>query len=118
MAKKIGAIAKPDDILFTADLPKTRSGKIMRRLLRDVARGNVLGDVTTLAERRDRRRDPIPSGNARRRTEAMFGEGPVLDGVLAASFFGDARVVRMAERGAGRLGARGAGVARSWTWTA
>jgi acetyl-CoA synthetase len=45
----IGPIAKPDDIIFTPDLPKTRSGKIMRRLLRDVARGNVLGDVTTLA---------------------------------------------------------------------
>jgi acetyl-CoA synthetase len=45
----IGPIAKPDEIIFTPDLPKTRSGKIMRRLLRDVARGNVLGDVTTLA---------------------------------------------------------------------
>ncbi|MFN8234218.1 MAG: acetate--CoA ligase [Actinomycetota bacterium] len=45
----IGPIAKPDDIIFTPDLPKTRSGKIMRRLLRDVARGNRLGDVTTLA---------------------------------------------------------------------
>jgi acetyl-CoA synthetase len=45
----IGPIAKPDDIIFTPDLPKTRSGKIMRRLLRDVARGNILGDVTTLA---------------------------------------------------------------------
>ena len=49
VAKVIGAIAKPDDIIFTPDLPKTRSGKIMRRLLRDVARGNTLGDVTTLA---------------------------------------------------------------------
>ena len=45
----IGPIAKPDEIIFTPDLPKTRSGKIMRRLLRDVARGNNLGDVTTLA---------------------------------------------------------------------
>jgi acetyl-CoA synthetase len=45
----IGPIAKPDVIIFTPDLPKTRSGKIMRRLLRDVARGNQLGDVTTLA---------------------------------------------------------------------
>jgi acetyl-CoA synthetase len=42
-------IGKPDEIIFTPDLPKTRSGKIMRRLLRDVARGNTLGDVTTLA---------------------------------------------------------------------
>jgi acetyl-CoA synthetase len=49
VAQVIGPIAKPDDIVFTPDLPKTRSGKIMRRLLRDVARGNVLGDVTTLA---------------------------------------------------------------------
>jgi acetyl-CoA synthetase len=49
VSKMIGPIAKPDAIVFTADLPKTRSGKIMRRLLRDVARGNVLGDVTTLA---------------------------------------------------------------------
>jgi acetyl-CoA synthetase len=48
--KKIGAIARPDDILFTADLPKTRSGKIMRRLLRDIAEGRVLGDTTTLAD--------------------------------------------------------------------
>jgi acetyl-CoA synthetase len=49
VAKMIGPIAKPDSIIFTPDLPKTRSGKIMRRLLRDVARGNALGDVTTLA---------------------------------------------------------------------
>lgn len=50
VVKKIGAIARPQKILFTADLPKTRSGKIMRRLLRDVAEGRVLGDVTTLAD--------------------------------------------------------------------
>ncbi len=50
VAVKIGAIAKPDDILFAADLPKTRSGKIMRRLLRDVAEGRALGDTTTLAD--------------------------------------------------------------------
>jgi acetyl-CoA synthetase len=49
VAKVIGPIAKPDNIIFTPDLPKTRSGKIMRRLLRDVARGHALGDVTTLA---------------------------------------------------------------------
>ncbi len=47
---KIGAIARPDEIFFTGDLPKTRSGKIMRRLLRDVAEGRVLGDTTTLAD--------------------------------------------------------------------
>jgi len=50
VATKIGAIARPDDIIFTADLPKTRSGKIMRRLLRDVAEGRALGDTTTLAD--------------------------------------------------------------------
>jgi acetyl-CoA synthetase len=50
VAAKIGAIARPDDVLFTADLPKTRSGKIMRRLLRDVAEGRALGDTTTLAD--------------------------------------------------------------------
>ncbi|MES2178970.1 MAG: acetate--CoA ligase [Gemmatimonadota bacterium] len=50
VALKIGAIARPDDILFSADLPKTRSGKIMRRLLRDIAEGRALGDTTTLAD--------------------------------------------------------------------
>ena len=50
VATKIGAIARPDDIYFTAELPKTRSGKIMRRLLRDVAEGRTLGDTTTLAD--------------------------------------------------------------------
>ncbi|HLK60538.1 MAG TPA: acetate--CoA ligase [Chthonomonadaceae bacterium] len=50
VAKKLGAICRPDDVLLTADLPKTRSGKIMRRLLRDVAEGRVLGDTTTLAD--------------------------------------------------------------------
>ncbi len=47
---KIGALARPDDILFSADLPKTRSGKIMRRLLRDIAEGRAMGDTTTLAD--------------------------------------------------------------------
>jgi acetyl-CoA synthetase len=50
VATKIGAIARPDDIIFAADLPKTRSGKIMRRLLRDIAEGKALGDTTTLAD--------------------------------------------------------------------
>ena len=50
VANKIGAIARPEDIIFTADLPKTRSGKIMRRLLRDIAEGRALGDTTTLAD--------------------------------------------------------------------
>jgi len=47
---KIGSIARPDDIFFAAELPKTRSAKIMRRLLRDIAEGRVLGDTTTLAD--------------------------------------------------------------------
>jgi acetyl-CoA synthetase len=46
----IGPIAKPKRILFTDDLPKTRSGKIMRRLLRDVSEDQELGDTTTLAD--------------------------------------------------------------------
>ncbi len=50
VTKKIGAIARPDDIFFSADLPKTRSGKIMRRLLKDIAEGRALGDTTTLAD--------------------------------------------------------------------
>ena len=49
VADRIGKIARPANILFTDDLPKTRSGKIMRRLLRDIAEGRELGDVTTLA---------------------------------------------------------------------
>jgi acetyl-CoA synthetase len=50
VVKKIGSIARPEDILFAADLPKTRSGKIMRRLLKDIAEGKALGDTTTLAD--------------------------------------------------------------------
>jgi len=50
VVQKIGALARPDDIIFTPELPKTRSGKIMRRLLRDIAEGRALGDVTTLAD--------------------------------------------------------------------
>jgi acetyl-CoA synthetase len=50
VVRKIGAIARPDQVLFAADLPKTRSGKIMRRLLRDIAQGKALGDTTTLAD--------------------------------------------------------------------
>ena len=49
VAKVIGPIAKPKSIVFTADVPKTRSGKIMRRLLRDISEQRKLGDVTTLA---------------------------------------------------------------------
>jgi acetyl-CoA synthetase len=50
VADKIGALARPDEMFFSADLPKTRSGKIMRRLLRDIAEGRALGDTTTLAD--------------------------------------------------------------------
>ena len=50
VSEKIGKFAKPEKIIFCADLPKTRSGKIMRRLLRDIATGNALGNVTTLAD--------------------------------------------------------------------
>jgi acetyl-CoA synthetase len=50
VAKKIGAIARPETVMFAPELPKTRSGKIMRRLLKDVAEGKALGDTTTLAD--------------------------------------------------------------------
>jgi acetyl-CoA synthetase len=51
VVKEIGALARPDDIRFTEALPKTRSGKIMRRLLREIATsGSVAGDVTTLED--------------------------------------------------------------------
>jgi acetyl-CoA synthetase len=50
VVKKIGSLARPDDLFFTAELPKTRSGKIMRRLLRDIAEGRAMGDTTTLAD--------------------------------------------------------------------
>jgi acetyl-CoA synthetase len=50
VATKIGRFGRPKTIIFTDDLPKTRSGKIMRRLLRDVAEGRDLGDTTTLAD--------------------------------------------------------------------
>ena len=50
VAEHIGPIARPELLIFTADLPKTRSGKIMRRLLRDVAEGRALGDTSTLAD--------------------------------------------------------------------
>jgi acetyl-CoA synthetase len=50
VTKKIGSIARPEKILLIQDLPKTRSGKIMRRLLRDIAEGRLLGDISTLAD--------------------------------------------------------------------
>ncbi|MEA2222449.1 MAG: acetyl-CoA synthetase, partial [Solirubrobacteraceae bacterium] len=50
VARKIGKLARPKRIVWADDLPKTRSGKIMRRLLRDIAEGRELGDVTTLRD--------------------------------------------------------------------
>jgi acetyl-CoA synthetase len=50
VAKAIGKFAIPERIIFASDLPKTRSGKIMRRLLRDIAEGRAMGNVTTLAD--------------------------------------------------------------------
>jgi acetyl-CoA synthetase len=50
VARKIGALARPDDVIYAAELPKTRSGKIMRRLLRDIAEGRALGETSTLAD--------------------------------------------------------------------
>ncbi len=67
VAKKIGAIARPESVLFAADLPKTRSGKIMRRLLRDIAEGRTLGDTTTLA-------DPAVVETLQREYEAESGD--------------------------------------------
>jgi acetyl-CoA synthetase len=50
VAERIGALARPAEVHFVAELPKTRSGKIMRRLLRDIAEGRLIGDTTTLAD--------------------------------------------------------------------
>ena len=68
VADKIGAIARPELIIFSADLPKTRSGKIMRRLLRDIAEGRAVGDVTTLA-------DPETVQRLKQRYEEEGGDG-------------------------------------------
>ncbi|MYK65263.1 MAG: hypothetical protein F4022_02210, partial [Gemmatimonadetes bacterium] len=66
VAGAIGPIARPEAILFAADLPKTRSGKIMRRLLGDIAAGRALGDTTTLA-------DPAVVQSLKERYEAKEG---------------------------------------------
>ena len=90
VADKIGAIARPDKIFFTAELPKTRSAKIMRRLLRDIAEGKVLGDTTTLA-------DPtvLASINARRassrRRRPAPGPRPPAGGARSACSAGGPR---------------------------
>ncbi len=74
VVEKIGAIARPRVIIFTDDLPKTRSGKIMRRLLRDVAEGRDLGDTTTLA-------DPAVVAELRRRAGDGLRRGVSAGGV-------------------------------------
>src|SRR5678815_2018244 len=68
VADKIGALARPDEIMFSADLPKTRSGKIMRRLLRDIAENRALGDTTTLAD---------PNVVANLTSEWQSGQSPI-----------------------------------------
>jgi acetyl-CoA synthetase len=68
VAEKIGKLARPKRIIYADDLPKTRSGKIMRRLLKDIAEGRELGDVTTL-------RDPSVTEKIREKMEQGDGEG-------------------------------------------
>ena len=67
VAQRIGKLARPKRIIWTGDLPKTRSGKIMRRLLRDIAEGRELGDVTTL-------RDPAVMKDLEAKVGAEGGE--------------------------------------------
>jgi acetyl-CoA synthetase len=67
VADRIGKFARPKRIIWTEDLPKTRSGKIMRRLLRDIAEGRALGDVTTL-------RDPAVMGQLEERVKEMAAQ--------------------------------------------
>src|SRR5438105_1760581 len=67
VAGRIGKFARPKRIIFSEDLPKTRSGKIMRRLLRDIAEGRALGDVTTL-------RDPVVMAQLQERISELQGE--------------------------------------------
>jgi acetyl-CoA synthetase len=67
VAERIGKFARPKRIIWTDDLPKTRSGKIMRRLLRDIAEGRALGDVTTL-------RDPAVMGQLEERIKEMAAQ--------------------------------------------
>ena len=96
MAKEIGAIARPKTIIFTPDLPKTRSGKIMRRLLRDVAEGRELGDTTTLADAGSGRGDPHAGGHRARRGLTGVGRSG-----RAARELGLARRPRRARTGRG-----------------
>ena len=64
VAEKIGKLARPKRIIYADDLPKTRSGKIMRRLLKDIAEGRELGDVTTL-------RDPAVTAQLEQRVKEL-----------------------------------------------
>ncbi|MCW3048057.1 MAG: acs, partial [Solirubrobacterales bacterium] len=68
VAKRIGKLARPKRIVWADDLPKTRSGKIMRRLLRDIAEGRELGDVTTL-------RDPDVMAQLQGKVKERLAEG-------------------------------------------
>jgi acetyl-CoA synthetase len=65
IGQKIGKIARPKAVIIVDDLPKTRSGKIMRRLLKDVAEGHELGDTTTL-------RDPAVVDDLKRKADAVL----------------------------------------------
>ena len=67
VAQRIGKFARPRRVIWAGDLPKTRSGKIMRRLLRDIAEGRELGDVTTL-------RDPDVMDQLQERIRSRAGE--------------------------------------------
>jgi acetyl-CoA synthetase len=66
VGEKIGKIARPKAVIFSPDLPKTRSGKIMRRLLKDIAEGQPLGDTTTL-------RDPAIVEDIKKQADAILG---------------------------------------------
>ena len=78
VAKEIGAIAKPRQIMVVEELPKTRSGKIMRRLLRDIAEHRELGDVTTLTDSSVMNLIKDESGD--RRVERRLTFSPVIAG--------------------------------------
>jgi acetyl-CoA synthetase len=68
VAERIGKFARPRRIIWADDLPKTRSGKIMRRLLRDIAEGRALGDVTTL-------RDPAVTAQLEEQVKELQAQG-------------------------------------------
>ena len=76
VAKRIGKLARPKRIIWADDLPKTRSGKIMRRLLRDIAEGRELGDVTTL-------RDPDVMAQLEEQDQGAPGRGGLVHVALS-----------------------------------